>query len=56
MTMNTMDKTHEGLMQMIFATKKRILIIKLNMEFKQRVNTIQFGRGGWGEQGKWGSS
>jgi len=62
--MNTMDKTYEGLMQMIFATKKHVLIIKLNIEFKQMVNTIQFGRGGGagggceggGEQGKWGSS
>jgi hypothetical protein len=41
-----MDKTYEGLMQMIFATKKHVLIIKLNIEFKQMVNTIQFGRGG----------
>jgi hypothetical protein len=64
MIMNTMDKTYEGLMQMIFATKKHVLIIKLNIEFKQMVNTIQFGRGGGagggceggGEQGKWGSS
>jgi hypothetical protein len=46
MIMNTMDNTYEGLMQMIFATKKHVLIIKLNIEFNQMVNTIQFGRGG----------
>jgi hypothetical protein len=43
-----MDKTYEGLVQMIFDTKKLVLLIKLNIEFKQMVNTIQFGRRGGG--------
>jgi hypothetical protein len=44
--MNTIDKTYERFMQMIFVTYKLIFIIKSNIEFKQMVNTIQFGRGG----------
>jgi hypothetical protein len=46
--MNTMDMTYEKLMQMIFSTLKLVFLIKLNIEFKQMVNTIQFGRGGRG--------
>jgi len=54
--MNTMDKTYGGLMQMIFDTQKLILFIKLNIEFKQMVNTTQFGRGGKkGGQGEGGT-
>ncbi len=45
MPMNTMDKTYEGLMQMIFTTQKLVLLIKLNIEFKQMVNMTQFGKG-----------
>ncbi len=56
MPMNTMDKTYGGLMQMIFDTQKLILFIKLNIEFKQMVNTTQFGRGGKkGGQGEGGT-
>jgi hypothetical protein len=44
--MNTTDKTYEGLIQMIFVTQKLIFLLKLNIEFKQMVNTTQFGRRG----------
>ncbi len=33
-------------MQMIFATQKLVLLIKLNVEFKKMVNMIQFEKGG----------